>query len=566
MSTPDQRDRRPEADADVCIVGSGPAGALVADTLAGHGHQVVVLEAGPKFDPTDRLGRMERELRPSFHRSSVWGSDEDRDAFESVGGVDYPVNFHRVKGVGGSTLHWGSSIARFPEAAFETRTRWGIGADWPIGYDDLKPYYADAERELGVAGAQDDPFSPPRDEPYPMDAFPKSPSDELFEAACAESGVEIHSGTTARNTETYDDRSQCLGYGTCAPVCPSGAKYSADIHVEKATEKGARLIDRAVVQRFEHDGGGDRVTGAVYRTPDGGTHTQRADQFVLAAGGVENPRLLLLSDSPAHPDGLANSSGVVGNYLMDHIYTGIVGELDTSTFQHQGTPVGYNSHQFVTPEAVPPGSFKIEFGNNAGPKLTDIALQQRQPLRSIQSLSADPTDIQDWQRLGRDTAPIQWGDELLETMRERYGNYFTVRSSIEVLPRADNRIGLNDTTTDAYGNPVPEVDWGQFGEYEEATMDRSFEVMADIVSNLEPEVLWQDRFEVRSGVAHPAGTTRMGTDPDESVVTPDLRTHDVENLYVAGSSVFPTESSQQPTLTIAALALRLGEHLHELLS
>ena len=555
-------DRTPIQRADVCIVGSGPSGALIAYELSRVGHDVVVLEAGKRFDIADRLNRMERELRPSHSWIDIWDMDNEKNRYENAGNVAYPVNVQRVKGVGGSTLHWGGTVARFLPKDFEMNSRWGLASDWPIAYSDVRPYYAAAESELGVAGTDDNPDGPPRENPYPMEGFPRSHMDEMFADACESLGISVRTEAHARNSEPYDDRSPCVGYGTCSPVCPSGAKYSADTHVRKAEANGTRVIDRATVQRFDHGDDGRHIEAAVYETPDGRTHRQSAEQFVLAAGGIENPRLLLLSESEAHPDGLANASGLVGKNLMDHRYIGLVGELDVPTEQNQ---IGFNtmgSWEHYEPENAPPGSFTLAFQNKAGPGVVDLAINQRSPLRSLRNTVSEPT-LDALSDLDRGTEPIEWGDELLDTISRQYGNYFRINASVEVLPHTENQVRLSDSKTDAFGNPVPVVDWGYTSDYAEQTEQRAYEVMEKIVSELDAEVQWTERTEWFGGVAHSSGTTRMGDDPDESVVSPNLRTHEVDNLYVCGSSTFVTLSANQPTLTIAALALRLAEHLDE---
>jgi choline dehydrogenase-like flavoprotein len=553
-------DRTPSTGVDVCIVGSGPAGSLVAHRLARAGHEVVVLEAGKRFDFDERPERMERSIRPGHHPTSVWDTEPDRDAFTVSGEVAYPLNLRRTKGVGGSTLHWGGRVARFPRKDFEMETRYGVASDWPIGYDDLKPYYAEAERAFGVAGTDDNPFEPPRDEPYPMDAFPPSYFDSMFIDACEELDIVTHSVPNARNSEPYDGRSPCVGYGTCIPVCPSGAKYSADVHARKAESEGARLIDRAMVRRLEHDDSGERLTAAVYRTPDGETHRQTAGTFVLAAGAVENARLLLLSSSPQHPDGLANSSDAVGRYFMDHPYIGVYGQLGEPTGQHR---IGFGtteSYHFYEPEGQPPpGSFKLQAENDTGPTIPELALKQREPVADMNRLLGRPTGAA-LAELAENDRPIEWGDDLVETIREEYGNHFQVLAEIEPLPDPENRVTLSEDRTDQFGDPVPDISWDR-GEYSRRTAERAFEVIEEIIEQFDAEVKWTERGQTWKGAGHSSGTTRMGTDPDESVVDPNLRTHDVENLYVAGASTFVTIGASQPTLTIAATSLRLADHL-----
>ena len=210
--------------ADVCVIGAGPAGSILAAELV-DAHDVVVLEAGPRFDDADCERRMERSIRPAYSTPDVWEMGGERDAYTAAGD-SYPLNDARVKGVGVSTLHWQGMVMRLHESDFEMRSRYGVGSDWPIDYADLRPYYTRAEAELGVAGASDNPFAPPREEPHPLSAFPPSYSDSILAAACEELGIATHSVPNARNSEPYGGDGACVGYGTCQPVCPSGAKYT----------------------------------------------------------------------------------------------------------------------------------------------------------------------------------------------------------------------------------------------------------------------------------------------------------------------------------------------------
>jgi len=528
----DGTDRTPSPRADLCVVGAGPAGALIAAELAAAGYEVVVLDAGPRFDPGDRVDRMERHLRPGTD-APVWDIDPERDAYNSTGDRDYPLNAARVKGIGGSTLHWQGMVMRMHEQDFALRSSVGLGDDWPIDYDDLRPYYAAAERELSVSGAADNPFAPPRAEPHPLPAFPPSYSDSLFAEACEEVGLATHSVPNARNSEPTDEASACVGYGTCKPVCPSGAKYDATRHIDVAEANGARVLDRVPVQRLEHDDAGDRVTAAVYATPDGEEHRQEAREFVVAAGGVETPRLLLLSESETYPDGLANSSGLVGRYFMDHLFAGMGGTLDEPTRQKH---VGFNtteSHQLYDRPDDSRTAIKLEFLNYAGPAPADIAL-----------------------------AADSFGDELLEEIREGYGTHVAMGALVEQLPRRENRIRLDPSRTDDHGNPVPDVVWS-FDATTRRTIERANEVQREVLEELGADIGWTVGPGNTGPAYHHMGTTRMGTDPAESVVNPQLQTHDLSNLTLAGSSVFVTGGAMNPTLTIAALSLKAADHVVE---
>jgi choline dehydrogenase-like flavoprotein len=521
-------DRSPVAEADICIVGAGPAGSLVADRLSGAGYRVVVLDAGPRFDPADRLERQERAIRPYYDRPDVWDGDPERDAYSATGEWFYPLNHARVKGIGGSTLHWQGMVMRLHEADFNSGSERGVGPDWPIDYADLRPYYADAEDELGVSGA-DVPFGPPREEPHPMGAFPPSYSDSLFAEACDELGIAMHPVPNARNSESYDGRSECVGYGTCQPVCPSGAKYDGTVHAEAAEAQGARVIDRARVTELEH--GPNRIEAAVYVTPDGTEHRQEADAFVLAAGGVEIPRLLLLSESDHYPDGLANSSGLVGRYFMDHLFAGAGGRLDEPTRQNHVGFLTSESHQFYDDADEEFAPFKLEFFNYAGPSPVEMALT------------------------GDD-----WGDEQLERLRESYGTHVALGGLVEQLPREDSYIGLDPDRTDDLGNPVPDVHWN-VGDRALRTIERVNEIQHEILEALGADIRWTAGPESTGPAYHHMGTTRMSADPSEGVVDANLRTHDLDNCWIASSSVFPTGGAMNPTLTIAALALKAADSI-----
>jgi choline dehydrogenase-like flavoprotein len=528
-------DRTPSNRADVCVVGAGPAGALVAHQLGERGYDVVVLEAGQRFDPTDRDQPMERSIRPGHGPLDIWDMGGERDAYATAGEMAYPLNSARVKGVGGSTLHWQGMVMRLHEMDFEMASRTGVGDDWPIAYGDLRPYYAAAESELGVAGADDNPFAPPRENPFPMPAFRPSYSDSLFAEACEELGISMHSVPNARNSEPYDGRGECVGFGTCKPVCPSGAKYSADVHVRKAESEGVRVIDRSPVQRLVHGSASDRVEAAVYATPDGREHRQEARQFVLAAGGVEIPRLLLLSASERYPDGLANSSGLVGRYFMDHLFAGMGGTLDEPTRQNHVGFITSESHQFYDDADAEVGPFKLEFLNYAGPSPVETAL------------SGD-----------------EWGDDLLDTLRDGYGNHVAMGALAGQLPRERNRVTLDPNVTDDHGNPVPKIRWS-LDDRTRNTLRRANEIQREVLTELGADIEWTVGPENTGPAFHHMGTTRMGTDPAESVVNPQLRTHDLGNLWIPSSSVFVTSGAMNPTLTIAALALKAADHVDEAL-
>jgi choline dehydrogenase-like flavoprotein len=291
------------------------------------------------------------------------------------------------------------------------------------------------------------------------------------------------------------------------------------------------------------------VEAAVYVTPEGAEYQQSADRFVLAAGGVEIPRLLLLSASPDHPDGLANRSGAVGRYFHDHLFAGMGGQVEQRTRQNHVGFITSGSHAFYddpgrstsgTAGGIAPGndtysSLKLEFLNYAGPSPATSALQAE-----------------------------QWGDSLLESLRTEYGAHIAMGALVEQPPAVDNRVSLDRSQTDDLGNPVPDIQWS-LDHRTRATLERANEIQAAILERLEADIDWQVGPENTGPAYHHMGTTRMGTDPETSVVRPDLRTHDIQNLHIASSSLFPTGGAMNPTLTIAALAFKCATHVSEIL-
>ena len=281
------------------------------------------------------------------------------------------------------------------------------------------------------------------------------------------------------------------------------------------------------MEYLDHDA--DSVEAAVYTTPDGERHRQTAGTFVLACGGVETPRLLLLSESRQYPDGLANSSGLVGKYFMDHLFAGVGGVLGEPTRQNHVGFLTSESHQFYDDADERLAPFKLEFFNYAGPSPVEMAL------------SGD-----------------DWGDDLLRRLQSSYGGHVAVGGLIEQLPREDSYVGLDPGRTDDRGNPVPDVHWN-VGDRALRTIERANEIQREILQELGAEITWTVGPDNTGPAYHHMGTTRMGTDPESSVVDPHGRTHDLDNCWIASSSVFPTGGAVNPTLTIAALALRTAE-------
>jgi choline dehydrogenase-like flavoprotein len=331
--------------AEVCIIGGGVAGAMLAFRLSRYGINVLILETGPRHDPQKRFEYMKQAL----YGGDPWASNNpERDRF-TLGGPYrfYDLNQMRVKAVGGSGLHWGGNAGRLHEADFELHSRYGIGVDWPIRYNDLEPYYTRAEQLIGVAGEDAYPLTPWRSEPYPMPPFPFSYSDRILKVAFDRLGIPLHHAAVARTSTAYDGRPPCLSFAMCQ-TCPIFAKWTPDLLLRKAEETGKVIVlPNTRVTRMNCD-----TTGTIVQsvTTASGIDTRmqstehRAQVFIIAAHSVESARLLLLSTSTSSPNGLGGS--YVGRCLMEHPVILGRGELKEQTYPER---IGFDtaeSHAF----------------------------------------------------------------------------------------------------------------------------------------------------------------------------------------------------------------------------
>jgi choline dehydrogenase-like flavoprotein len=507
---------------DLCVVGAGVAGALVAAVAARRGQRVVIVEAGPRFDLADRK---EQIMRHQVLGGPIWRWHRaDRDAFVDASmddlGYEYDLNRSRVRAVGGSTLHWGGMINRLWESDFRTASTWGLGIDWPLSYADIEPWYCLAEIELGVAGTPN-PGDPPRSQPYPMPGFPPRYGEAEWLKAADRLGIRLEFEAHARNSRVYAGRPPCMGFAVCSG-CPIGARYSADFHVEEAEETGlATVLTETAARRIEVNGAGQAT--AIYATSLDGTELViAARNYVIAAHAIETARLLLLSD-------VGGQSDQVGRNLMEHWYVSAQGVTEMrSAYPGQiGFATMGTSHWYDGPGREGRGAIKIELNTGGDPLRQGI----REGL------------------VGR---------ELREYDCERFARVQRVDAETEHQPNPDSRVTLDPDVKDLFGDPVPRIRWA-LSETDRRTRELALEHiqrMLDARGCSEIEVT--GRLE---RAHHHMGTCRMSVDPGEGVVDTDCRVHGVGNLFISGTSVFPTGGARQPTLTAAALALRLADYV-----
>lgn len=521
--------------AHVVIVGAGVAGMLAAYRLARAGVHVIVLEAGPPVVRSEAVANYRNAVAKT--PESPYPDTEyaprptvlDPEGYYVQQGPDFFKSTYERR-VGGTTWHWlGTSLRHLPND-FQLRSLYGVAVDWPIRYEDLEPWYLQAEQELGVAGDSTQDLGSPRSGDFPMKALPLTYLDRQVQLAARRLGLEVNVTPQARNSQSYDDRPPCCGNASCVPICPIAAKYDASVHVRKAEALGVQIIDQAVVHRVEVNSEG-WVTGVHFKRPNGDEQSAVAHIYVIAAHAIETPKILLMSRTDALPNGVANSSDQVGRNLMDHPV-----QLSWALAREPVYP--YRSPlENAGIENFRDGSFR---GQHSAFRMAIGEDGWSFPGTPPPALASELI-----------AAGIR-GRRLVEQMNARVSRQFRFANLIEQLPDPENRIVPAFDQVDAIGIPRPAIRF-RVGEFERRGMAEARRISELIFNAMgATEIQHGEDFE---GAGHVMGTYRMGADPRTSVVDPQQRTHDHPNLFLLGSGVFPTVGTANPTLTIAALAL-----------
>lgn len=520
---------------DVLIVGAGASGAVAALRLAEAGVDVMCLEQGDWPD----YGRA-RAAEPDFEltQSSDWSWDPN----VRRGPADYPIDDTASdievltwNGVGGGTVVYAAQWQRNLPSDFRVRTLDGVADDWPLTYEDLEPFYDRVERDFGVSGLGGDPAFPLGAAP-PMPPVPLSQAARKVAAAHNSLGWHWWPGGNAIATRAYGALSACQRRAACMWGCPHRAKASVDVtHWPRAQRLGARLVTGARVLRLESDGRG-LVTGAVWVDRQGRTHVQKAKNVVLAANGIGTPRLLKLSASALHPDGLANSSGKVGKRLMLHPLAAEIGLFDEDLRSWQGMwGQDITSLEFYETDT--------DRGFVRGAKWGLVPTGG--PLWTVRS--------QQW----GDSAA--WGADFHANLRSRFSRSAQWSIIGEDLPEESNEIVLSPSLTDSDGLPAAEIRY-RVSENSRRMLafnaDRARESMLAAGATSVVDVP-----QLRASGWHQLGTAVMGSDPATSVVDGWGQAHDVPNLWIFDGSTWPTSAGMNPTATVAAFALRGAERM-----
>ena len=522
---------------DVLIVGAGASGGVVGRRLAEAGFGVVCLEQGEWPDSDTYPGP-----KPDWELQTLRGWSADPNVRRNP--ADYPVNADESEivplmwnGVGGSTILYAGDWPRMLPSDFRVRTLDGVADDWPLSYEELEPFYDRVARDVGVSGLAGDPAYPEGDD-LPLPALPLG--DGVIDVVRAHDRLGWHwwPAPNAILSAPYRGRHPCAQWGSCMQGCPEGAKASTDItHWPEAIEHGARVITGARVTRVVM--GPNRLArGAEYIDRAGAAHRIEADVIVLAANAIGTARLLLLSADDEFPDGLANSSGLVGRRLMMHPFAVVTGVFDQFLQTWKGN-VGSRIHCLEFYETDPSRGFV------------------RGAKWSMAPSTGGPMNAAMPARAGGEV----WGPDHHRRVRERFGHCLSWGIFGEDLPDEGNRVELDPDVADSDGLPGAKIVY-RTSENSHRLLD--FHVERASESMLEAGATSVDVLKMmRSAGWHLLGTARMGSDPRSSVVDRWGKTHDVDNLYIVDGSVFVTSGGVNPTNTISSLALRFADGLVE---
>ncbi len=550
-----------EAGFDAVIVGAGPGGAATAWRLCANGLKVLMLEAGPRFDPNRDypLTTPDWERRgfptPPGSRGEISYGDlgelsaehDDLASWNILSGKptrgaagnrprqSAPDGYGHVQGVGGTSLHFVGEAHRLNRRNMRLATDFGAGADWPIGYDDIEPHYSECEAIIGVAGVSgDDRRWRSRDHLQPP--HPLSPPSLRLKAAGARIGMTWHPNARAALSRPLNDRPACNYCGNCFRGCPIGDKGSCDVTFIRMAEAtgNLRIETGAQVTRINVAPTG-RVESLIY-AQGGGSHRQETPLLVLAAGAVQTPRLLLASASREFPDGIANGSRQVGRNFMETLHWTSTGLLDGLRNSHMGLPADAISWTYNDADAIPGAIGGCRFASAT-------------------------------QEIGL-VGPIAYATRLIggfgaafkRDLRAAFGTAISVGAIGETIPDRRSFVDLHPERVDTHGVALPRIN--------SVLTDNSLKILRFMAEKSRRLLREAGVREIREEFGnwdqfsspHVFGTCRMGHDSDVSVVAPNGRTHDIANLYIADASTFPSSGGgEAPSLTIQALALRLAD-------
>jgi choline dehydrogenase-like flavoprotein len=505
---------------DFAIVGTGAGGGTLACKLAEYGFSVVALDAGPYWRPLEDFASDERE------QAKLYWTDE-----RIVDGEN-PLMLgsnNSGKSVGGSTVHFAMVSLRFRPEWFKARTKLGYGADWPLDWREMWGYYREVEDALKISGPVNYPWGPKRPR-YPYRPHELNAAALALAEGCEALGIAWTPTPIATLSAPRGLAHPCVYRGMCVIGCSTNAKQSVLVSwLPRALEAGAEMRDLAMVGRVEHDDAG-RVTGVRYHR-QGRWRFQKAKNVVVAGYSIETPRLLLNSASAKFPDGVANSSGLVGKNLVVQANQAVWGLMEKEVRSYKAPPsLALTEHWNYTDEG------KDFFGG--------YAYMSQGPLPIV------------WSGVQASKRGL-WGQRLIDEM-QNYNHQVGLKMVGEFLPQERNCVTLAEER-DQYGLPIARVTYS-YCDNDKRLVAHALKFMRTALEAIKAHDIWDETDDT----CHLNGTARMGDDPETSVVNADCRSWDVPNLWICDGSVFPTVGGVNPSLTIQAIACRTADRIRSM--
>jgi choline dehydrogenase-like flavoprotein len=538
----------PGTEVDFVVIGSGAAGGIMAKQLSTAGFSVVVLEQGG-------WGKYRKEHE---YTKDEYLNDNGGDDFQLMSDpVRQPNTFRRNESeqatpgthsygcvVGGGTVTYGGSSWRHLPWEFNEATTVGNIAgtglqDWPLTYQELEPYYVQAEWEMGISGMRiDSPLVAPMSKDDPVPPVPLKASGALMKMGAAKLGLTVVRGPLAIISQDYQGRSGCVNCGMCSGFgCHVKARSSSAVTVLPLAEKTGKceIRPRSYVHEITVDSSG-KCTGVAYFDAQKRVVRQRAKAVILSANGTESARLLLLSKSQRFPNGLANNNDVVGRYLMLGNTVSANGLFEHPLNDYKGVVTGAAVVDFV------PSDPKRGFYGGGRMTARGFDTPINYALRGLSPGSA------------------RWGAAYKQALREEATRKMTITSFVTQLPLPTNRVDLDPELKDAWGMPAMRITSTSHPD-DIKSMEFFRQKGLEILQAAGATKVWAGPVNDSRGGAHNRGSCRMGNDPKTSVVNKHHRAHDVPNLFVVDGSNLVTGGRNHPTMTIQALAFRAAEHI-----
>ena len=511
---------------DAVIIGTGAGGAPLLARLAAAGLKVVALEAGKHWNPATDFATDEKAQEKLFWTDERLSAGNDPIPFGSN---------NSGTGVGGSTLHYTAYTPRAQPDDLQLRTDFGVGEDWPLGFDQLEPYYDEVEQFLGISGPSSYPWGPARKRAYALGPLPINGAGQLMQKGCQTLGIKTSPAANAALSADYyqegvGHRPACTNRGFCQAGCSTGAKASMDVtYIPLAMHHGAEIRPECFVTQLVKDESG-RIRDVIY-SRNGQEERQRCRYVFLCAGTIETARLLLINN-------LANSSGQVGRNVMAHTAIQLWGEFDEDVRPYKGIPGALISEDTHRPQNCNSGGMAFRPGDFAGGYL-------------LQSIGVMPVTYM--AQLAR--ARGLWG-QALKRAALAYNHVAGINILGDCLPYPQNYLELSDEK-DIRGLPKPRIYFSN-GDNEKRMTAHADKLMRDIWSAVGAKNVWAFPRN-----AHVIGTCRMGTGASTDVVNADGQSFDIPNLFISDNSTFPSALSVNPALTIMALSLRTADRFLE---